>query len=105
MADNEEQLNDAIATKGLMTSLQANEGWLRFCEIVNERIEERDRKLDDPLRSMDEVLNQEYVKGARQAYRHVLDLPAALIAGSEAVIEMIEDATEEDEDHGTEEES
>lgn len=101
--NNEEQLNDAVAVKGLMSSLQANAGWQRFCEIVKERIEERDRKLDHPLEAMDAVLQQEYVKGARQAYRHVLDLPNSIIASAEAVIEMIEDSPEE-EDYGTQEE-
>lgn len=103
MSENEEQLSDAIESKALMTSLKANAGWVRFCEVVQERIAERDRALDHPLTSMDEVLNEQYVKGARQAYRHVLDVPDSIIAASEAVIEMVETLPEEGEDDGPEE--
>lgn len=102
MADNEEQLNDAVELKGLMTSFQANLGWMRMREIIQELVLQRDRKLDDPLRAMDEVLQQEYVKGARQAYRHVLDLPEALISDAKAVIEMVETLPEEEDDYGAE---
>lgn len=101
MSDNAEQLDDAIEVKGLMTRLKANNGWDRLCVVLEEKIEERDRKLDHPLVGMDEVLNQEYVKGARQAYRSVLDMPDAIIESAEAVIEMVKDL---EEDNGAEEE-
>lgn len=87
-----------------MESLQANAGWERLCEIIHDCVEERDRKLDDPLDSMDGVPRQEYTKGARQAYRHILDMPDALIETSKNVIELTAPAEEEIEDGQEEEE-
>ena len=104
MSSNVEQLADAVKIRDLMEELQANDGWKALCEILEACVELRDRKLDDPLVSMDATLDQEYTKGARQAFRQVLAYPAQIIADAKSAIELITEDNDEEPEDGEKEE-
>ena len=104
MSSNVEQLADAVKMRDLMEELQANDGWKELCKILQECVELRDRKLDDPLSSMDATLQQEYVKGARQAFRQVLAYPSQITADAKSTIEAITEDNDEENEDGEKEE-
>lgn len=107
MTTRDEQFTESAGHRDDLQSLIEHPGWKLIVANLDAQIKERTNKLDDPLQSREDVYLHEYMKGARQMARFILDLPRAIIETSEDVItaineeKEIEDGEESDEESGT----
>ena len=98
MSERSSQLTEAVKHKEIMEELINHPGWKLIESNLQAQIDERTKKLEDPLPSGDAVYLFEYMKGARQAFRFIQALPLAIMETSAAVVEAINAETVEDEE-------
>lgn len=69
--------------------LLSSPGWAVLCNLVQPLIQERlDYILMHPLKSMDDALGQEYLKGEAGGWKFMLELPRQEVESAEAIVDL-----------------
>jgi|ETNvirnome_2_300_1030623.scaffolds.fasta_scaffold23184_2 hypothetical protein len=95
MTIRDEQLSEAKNQKDVMEDFLRHPGWKMINENLDAQIQQRSAKLDNPLESTGEVYLHEYMKGARQSFRFIKELPKMIIDQASTTIEAIMSETQE----------
>jgi hypothetical protein len=95
---NREEVNPPQGLEGRLEALRRlvnSPGWALFRELVEEQIRVRtDRVMLTPCKSLDECLEQEYMKGEASMARTLTEMPSVALA------EMLKDLRDERENSG-----
>ena len=86
----QDNLEQALAARTDLQRLLRSEGWARLAKIAEEQIVGRRDKFElSPLKAMDEVLEEQFMKGEISGIRFILALPETSVETLTATIDAL----------------
>lgn len=80
--------DEAIRVKNALTALTHSEGWDIIAKTLLEQANARENKLLGPITALHQVLENEYLRGEKDAIQTLRLLPKALLGEAQNVLDL-----------------